>query len=174
MTRPSTHLFALPTITLVAAALMFGSARPSFAQGSAGGSIGKQGKSASGGEEPPPRSERSKPSTGRKAARESGPFTAASLRGHWTVKTTCNSGADSLSFIIRTTSANSFVGDYEPGGGKITQGSVEGNRVTLTTSSMFTVTWTATVHDSGGQLHMDGGYTPGAPPGNCKFSAVKG
>ena len=159
------------TASILLAATVVAFATGALAQGSAGGSIGKQGKSASGGEDAP--APRARQSTPRKSNGESGAISIASLRGHWTVKTTCNSGADSLSFIIRTTSGNNFVGDYEPGGGKITSGSIAGNRVTLVTSSMFTVTWTGTVYNSGGQLHMDGGYTPGAPPGNCKFSAVK-
>ena len=145
--------------------------------GMVGGTIGKTDKSVIGSDQPAakprPAPSRKRPARGEPRVAANA-LTAASLRGNWRVTTTCFSGADSLRFIIRETSTTSFAGDYEPGGGKIVSGTIDGSRITIVTSSTFTVTWTGTVSRSGSRLRIDGGYTPGAPPGNCQFAATKG
>jgi hypothetical protein len=174
MRRPVT-LGALGIAGLVA---LLATDRVAFAQaGSTGGTIGKTGKSVSGGEGPSdprydePRirqSHRSSVSFGSAA------LSAASLRGRWHVDTTCVNGSDDLTFDIREISTSEFNGDYDRTG-KIVSGRIDGNHVTLTTRAMFTVTWTGTVtRTSGSGLLMKGRYSPGAPPGNCEFTARKG
>jgi hypothetical protein len=142
--------------------------------GSVGGTLGKPDQSLSG-DRPKGPPAATAPSQGgaKSGARTNAPeLTAASLRGHWRVKTTCYGGADTLSFIIRDTSRLEFTGDYEPGGGRIVSGAVSGNQVRLVTSSVFTVTWTGTVSRSDVGMQMEGSYTPGAGS-DCRFTARK-
>jgi hypothetical protein len=155
---------------------------PAWAQsqpGSVGGTIGKQGRSASGSDRSDgPDAKQEQP---RKDASSgsSAPLTAASLRGRWTGALKCPDGQWSLTFDIRENSATSFGGDYGDDGGKIVSGQLSGGRITFVTQAIIARTWTGSVSRSGSTLRMQGTHkadwgtsSPGA--GNCRFSATKG
>ena len=148
--------------------------------GSAGGTIGKQGRSASGSEEdgsakPDPQRERPKAS----GSGSSGALTAASLRGRWTGSLNCPDGRMALSLDIRETSATGFGGEYGDEGGKIVSGQFSSGRISFVTQAIISRTWTGSVSRSGAGLRMQGSHkadwganSPGA--GNCRFNATKG
>jgi hypothetical protein len=159
-------------------ALAPGGAQAQSQSGSAGGTIGKQGRSASGSGSPD--GVESKQEQPRKDAGpgSSGPLTAASLRGRWTGSLNCPDGQWALSFDIRENSATSFGGDYGGEGGKIVSGQFSGGRITFVTQAFISRTWTGSVSRSGSTLRMQGTHkadwgtsSPGA--GNCRFSATK-
>lgn len=156
---------------------------PAFAQaGAAGGVVGKQNKDASGGADaPPPRRaapKRAPRPVQSETPRPTGSLTAASISGHWRVAVTCVDGSDVWTFDIREESATSFTGDYGPGGGKITNGSINGNEVSLVTQTSGQRIWTGTLSGSGGGMRIRGSMTGLGiktwDVGNCRFDATKG
>jgi len=171
---------ALIASILCAVAVVPGPASAQSQPGSAGGTIGKQGRSASGSDgTDSPEPKREQPNSKAAGSGSAGPLTAASLRGRWTGSLNCPDGQWSLSFDIRENSATSFGGDYGDEGGKIVSGQFNGGRITFVTQAIIARTWTGSVSRSGSRLRMQGTHkadwgtsNPGA--GNCRFSATKG
>jgi hypothetical protein len=172
------HLVLMATLAGVVA-LAPGGAQAQSQPGSAGGTIGKQGRSASGsdrsdGAEPKQEQPRKDAGSG-----SSSPLTAASLRGRWTGSLNCPDGQWALTFDIRENSATSFGGDYGDDGGKIVSGQLSGGRITFVTQAIISRTWTGNVSRSGSTLRMQGTHkadwgTSSLGAGNCRFSATKG
>jgi hypothetical protein len=149
--------------------------------GSTGGTIGKQDKSISGEDHSAPPAQKSKRSarTGDEDKKTStkndatGGQTAASLRGYWSIQVNCGSKQNVLerggkwSFEIKAISGNTFTGGFDKGG-RIVEGRMEGNAISLTTQDIFSRQWTGTVSGS----RMQGSVT--GPPDGCTFTASKG
>ena len=147
--------------------------------GTTGGTIGKQDKSVSSGEDQPaPSKQRSRRSARTRDDDGTGGQTAASLRGYWRIQVNCGSHQNVLerggkwSFDIKAISGNTFAGGFDQGG-KIVEGKIEGKAVSLTTQDIFSRQWTGTVlgsPESG--MRMQGSVT--GPPDGCTFTASKG
>jgi hypothetical protein len=156
---------------------------PAFSQsGSAGGSIGKQGKSASGGDNASParRAAPRRPAEGETAVTRGG-LSAANLEGSWAVSAKCSGGNFEWRFAIRATSDTEFVGDYNPG--SITDGTISGNQISFVGSHNATRNWKGTISRAGSGMNMRGSFTGATPgdvmghyagiSGNCTFTAAK-
>ncbi len=176
-------------IALAVMVSLAGDVRPGLAQGSAGGSIGKQNKSVSGSEEAQkPRStrprERSRAPARRQEAtrprrnqepRVSAASSGASLTGTWRWSATCERGIRNYTGLVTLTqSGNTFTGTH--GGtnifdtGTITDGIIQGNQV------RGTRIWGAYVDHV--TLTLSGGRMSGTLPfsdhsGRCEMSFVK-
>lgn len=168
---------------LIASLMFFADHSVVFAQaGSTGGFVGKQNKDASGGADAPaPRRttpKRAPRPVQSETPRPAGSLTAASISGHWRVAVTCVDGSDVWTFDIREETATSFTGDYGPGGGKIINGAINGNEVSLVTQTAGQRIWTGTLSGSGGGMRIRGSMTGLGiktwSSGNCRFDATKG
>jgi hypothetical protein len=163
---------SLVCVLLSASGVAFAQSQP----GSAGGSIGKQGRSASGSDS----AYDAEPKQARpKSAPSSGALTAASLRGRWTGSLNCPDGQMALSLTIRESSATSFGGEYGDEGGKIVSGQFDGGRISFVSQAIISRSWSGRVSRSGSTLRMQGTHKAdwGANSlgaGNCRFSATKG
>ena len=105
-----------------------------FAQaGSTGGTLGKTDKSASGGQEDSRQAQRPKVRAG-----------VAGIAGHWRVEVECG-GPHTWSFDVRQSSTTEFAGDFNPGGGRLFDGKVEGSRLTFATEDLTKRNWTGTL-----------------------------
>ena len=164
--RPSAVVLTT-AVFMTATALM---TAPALAQGSAGGTIGKQGKSISGGDDAPPPARR--PNQDQPRASTS----AASIAGNWDWEGSCASGAWTGGMVFRATSATQFTGEFTKGHIGGLAGTVQGNRVSFV-RDMFGIIkqqWTGTLSGSpGGKLRMQGPFTT-PERGGCRFSATKG
>lgn len=161
MTGPVKLIAALAAFLLVSPA--------AFPQGgSTGGSIGKQRKSVSGGEEtvPPPR-----PAPPKRAEREKRPSSESriSVAGRWRWTADCRSGHWHGEFDLAETQgrvSGGFAGTTWYDTGSITDGAFKGNTVTFTRRSSVTQYWTGRV---------TGGHMAGTLSGNenCSWTAHK-
>jgi hypothetical protein len=169
------------SISAIAMATLVAATTPKvFAQGgSAGGSIGKQGKSASGGEEaaPAPRS-RSKRST--RSTDDGSPRAGAmSVSGRWRWTAACPIVGQLNGFVILAQTGSSFTGEYGKTNswdqGKISNGMLRGHELTFTRHSYDESggrqEWTATLIPSGRTLRMQGSTSTFAGP--CTFDATR-
>lgn len=139
-----------------------------FAQaGATGGVIGKQNKDASGGSDAAPAPRRQPRAVAPKASTSAG---AAALAGHWRIEATCSNGLNVWSFDLRNSSNTDFTGDYNPGGGKVVDGKLTGNAVSITTAASITRHWTGTLSRPSNGLTMTGTMTGF---GDCSFVATK-
>jgi hypothetical protein len=153
--------------------------------GSIGGTIGKQGKSASGGEDAAPvrDSAAAKPrqAKSRTSADASGRAAGArfSIGGRWNWSGECQTGAVHYTGTMTfTQSGNTFAASH--GGtnmwdnGAIANGRINGNRVSFDrTYQQYTDHIALTVSRSGGGLRMEGVLPNTAHSGRCDVSFVK-
>jgi hypothetical protein len=147
-----------------------------FAQsGAAGGTIGKQNSTVSGGDDTGNRKVKvRRPEQSRRLPREKatsgGSPSVRSILGRWRWQATCSDGPGGGIFYLRQTSPGEFGGEFGNTNywdvGTISGGKLQGSRVTFVSQYGTNRTWTATL--SGSQ--MRGSFTGS---GNCKFSARK-
>lgn len=157
----------------VVAAIVIALSSPAFPQaGSAGGTIGKQGKSASGEEtaKPAPAAEPKRKRTPKRASTAPRTASVGSLVGRWRWEASCSDGPGGGIFHLHQSPSGGFVGEFGNTNywdrGTISGGALEGNRVTFVSYYTISRTWTATLSGS----RMQGSFTG---PGDCKFSASK-
>lgn len=180
MRRNNSALFLVTTAALHVICAM---GAPAFSQaGSAGGSIGKEGKSVSGGGDTGS-ARRAVPrrSTEGKTAVSRAGVSAANLEGLWSVSAKCSGGEFEWQFVIRAISDTEFVGDYNPG--SFTDGKISGNQISFVGSHNAVRNWRGTVLRTGSGMHMRGSFTGATPgdvmghyagvSGNCTFTATK-
>ncbi len=144
-----------------------------FAQaGSAGGQIGKQGKSVSGGDDGAAR----QPQHGRSSsapgeAKPSG-VTAADLAGNWDWSANCNlSGPWKGGFNLSETSATGFVGEMTKGHQGSLKGTVHGNRMSFRRVWLVLVQfWSGSLSRSGSSWKWKGSLTGNE---DCTFTATR-
>lgn len=164
--------FAGDTNTLVGSPIVLAQA------GSTGGTIGKQGKSASGDEE-----QSNVGHSGRAPRRDSPervprPTSASrstiSLTGQWLWKTICGATRGEGGFDLVQSATNEFTGKFtiSPHFGTITDGRLEGNRVSFTRNYGLTQEWSGVVSRAGSSYHLAGSFTDPFWSG-CRFEASK-
>ena len=130
--RWSTLAVAVATVWLVSAGIQIAA----FGQGAIGGVVGKQNKDASGGSDAAPQT-RSEPSRRqREPDRQRNLAPTTSLSGRWTLQADCKGDPFRGEFTIRQSSATTFSGDTKQATngatGKITDGVIDGSRVSFT------------------------------------------
>lgn len=154
-----------------------------FAQaGSAGGTIGKQGKSASGGEEAaephgrkPPIRSRTNTDQSRDSTSHARQNLVASIAGSWDWEASCSSGQWQGGMTFRGVSATEFTGEFNKGHVGSLVGTAKGNRVSFVRDwhGFIKQQWTGTLSNSAGEkLRMQGPFTAPHHAG-CRFSAIK-
>lgn len=158
---------------LIAAAIMPLSVSIAIAQaGSVGGTIGKQNKSVSGGEEAPaPRPLPPAPKNSNEGTGSSNEHTKTSLVGSWQWRAQCNDGTNwDAVFVASATGDRTVALNFVGAGGGTGTGIVSGSRVTLLRSfAIFQQTWSATLSSSN---RMAGTVTQ-AGGGRCTFQASR-
>jgi hypothetical protein len=173
-------------IALVVSLAAFANGPPALAQaGSTGGTIGKQGKSISGGEEAAALHQSAAPKPRQAKGRASadlgsrGAGAGFSISGRWNWSAECQTGAVHYTGIIDfTQSGNQFVGSHSGTNmwdhGTIGNGRINGNRVSFDrTYAQYTDHITLTVSRSGRGLRMAGVLPTTAHSGRCEMSFMK-
>ena len=159
----------LPKTCILGALLAAMAASPAFAQaGSAGGTIGKQNKSVSGGvEQPAPPKSASRP---RRSPAASTKSSSGSVSGRWHWQADCQQNFYQGEFEIGAVTDGHFTGQFfSDVAGPISAGQIEGNRISFVRSVFgFGQPWHGTF--SGSQ--MSGGIR-GALGDVCTFKASR-
>lgn len=154
-----THYTAYFAIAIAASLL----APTALAQsGATGGSLGKSGKSVSGG-------------GGEGASRSTAPAKAttpsARIAGVWRWVANCTTGTWNAGFDLRSAGGNQFTGQFVGDIGSISNGRIVGEQIYFTRNLVVrSQNWTATVSGSGAS--MSGSLTD-PPFGTCTFTARK-
>lgn len=166
------------TSAALAALLMSAYAAPADAQpGSAGGTVGKQGKSMSGSDEAMPAGPSGQQSGSNKSRR---PQESArkqdlgrSVSGSWDWEASCASGGTWQGGLnLSASPSGNLSGAFGKGHMGSIVGSVSGNRVSFY-RAMYKQQWTGTLSGSGGTgLRMSGPVSDPARSG-CRFSATR-
>ncbi|MGP0090116.1 MAG: hypothetical protein ACLPKB_09185 [Xanthobacteraceae bacterium] len=138
--------------------------------GSTGGTIGKQDKSASGGEEAPPPRQSGAPKSRQSTLRETP--SGGSVSGRWRWTADCPSGHWHGEFAVSETSGGQFTGEYAGttfgDDGTITDGRVNGGSVSFTRHAALGITQ----HWIG---RLTSGHIAGSLSGNesCQWQASR-
>jgi hypothetical protein len=167
-----------------ALALLVAATTHAFAEaGSTGGSIGRQNKSISGGEDAQPAPRQPSEEQRRRAApRKSGeqgrttakPAGAAQVAGTWQWDAACGASSWRGNFVLREISSTQIAGEF--GGGHIgsLQGTATGGRVSFVRTFFgMQQEWTGSLsRESGSKMKLQGPFTDAFHKG-CQFTATK-